>query len=107
MTILNYIDPFWFIMALGVGLLYTYVTAPPPEIIIKYPTPFNQHETTYTDKAGVCYKYNVKLSSCPQDENKVRARTLQIAEPVIPLPVPTGPSWTEQLLAAFKGTKAA
>ena len=106
MTILNYIDPFWFIMALGVGLLYTYVTAPPPEIIIKYPTPFNQHDTIYTDKAGVCYKYKVKLSSCPQNNDRIRSRKLQVAEPVLPLPVITGPSWKDHLLAAFKGTKA-
>jgi hypothetical protein len=103
MTILNYIDPFWFIMALGVGLLYTYVTVPPPEIIMKYPTPFNGKTVTYTDMAGVCYKYNVRRSSCPQDPSKIKAMPLHVAQPIVLPPVVDTPSWKDQILAAFKG----
>jgi hypothetical protein len=77
MTLFNYIDPFYFILAFGVGILYCYVTAPPREIIIKYPTPFNQKEVTYTDKAGVCYRYNVTPAACPQDTRKIKQMPLE------------------------------
>jgi len=100
MTILNYIDPFWFLMALGVGLLYTYVTAPPPEIIFKYPTPHNN--ITYTDIAGVCYKYKVSPATCPQDKRKIKAMPLQVSPPPLE-DAPAVPvlSWKDQLYSAF------
>ena len=77
MTFFNYIDPFYFIIAFGVGILYCYVITPPTEIIIKFPTPFNQKDITYTDKAGVCYKYNVSPAACPQDKKNIKAMSIQ------------------------------
>lgn len=65
MSLLDYIDPFVFLVALCVGLLYTYVSAPPQTVVIKYPTPFNAGKITYVDDAGVCYKYAVKETRCP------------------------------------------
>ena len=62
---LDYIDPFWFLMALCVGLLYTYILSPEPKVVVKYPTPLNAGKITYIDDAGVCYKYRVESSTCP------------------------------------------
>ena len=70
--LLDFIDPFYFLMALCVGLLYTYVTTPPPEVVIKYPTPHNAGKITYVDDAGVCYRYKVLSTSCPSDSLKIK-----------------------------------
>lgn len=68
----EFIDPFYFLIALCVGLLYTYISTPPPEIVVKYPTPFNAGQVTYVDDAGVCYKYKVQPTSCPANPAKIK-----------------------------------
>jgi len=65
-----FIDPFYFFIAFVVGLIYTFITKPKTEIITKYPTPHNT-DIKYIDDAGVCYKYKVKISSCPQDKTNI------------------------------------
>jgi hypothetical protein len=69
---LDYIDPFYFLIALCVGLFYTYITAPVPQIIIKYPTPFNAGKITYVDQNDVCYKYQIKKVTCPKDRSQIK-----------------------------------
>ena len=70
------IDPFYFLMALCVGLLYTYVSAPPQHVVVKYPTPYNAGKVTYVDDAGVCYKYKVRPMTCPSDPQKIKKMPL-------------------------------
>lgn len=72
MFLLDYIDPLYFLIALCLGLLYTYVSAPVPQVIIKYPTPFNAGKVTYVDQNDVCYKYQIKKVSCPNDKSKIK-----------------------------------
>jgi len=70
--ILDYIDPFAFFMALGIGLLYTYLTTPYPKIVYKFPTPYNAGKITYVDESNVCYKYKANKVQCPIDKSKIR-----------------------------------
>jgi hypothetical protein len=72
----EYIDPLYFLIALCVGLLYTYVSSPLPHVVVKYPTPHNAGKITYVDDAGVCYKYKVSPSSCPSDTHKIKKMPL-------------------------------
>jgi len=72
MFLLDYIDPLYFLIALCVGLLYTYISAPIPKIVIKYPTPFNAGKITYADQNGVCYKYSIQEVQCPSDLSKIK-----------------------------------
>jgi hypothetical protein len=67
----DYIDPFVFLLALFVGLAYTYVTTPPPRVIVKYPTPFNIKDTVYQDVNGVCYRYKIREVDCPRNRDQV------------------------------------
>jgi hypothetical protein len=68
----DYIDPYYFLIALCVGLLYTYVTAPVPKVVVKYPTPINAGKITYIDDAGVCYRYKIEPKECPSDPQKIK-----------------------------------
>ena len=77
MFLLDYIDPTVFLIALCVGLFYTYLTTPYPKIVVKYPTPYNAGKITYVDDANVCYKYSVKEVSCPADQSKIKELQLQ------------------------------
>lgn len=77
MTPLDYIDPLIFLISLCVGLFYTYITTPYPQIIIKYPTPFNAGKITYVDKNKVCYKYHIKKVACPQKTSQIKNYDIQ------------------------------
>jgi len=77
MFLLDYIDPFIFLVALCVGLFYTYLSTPYPKIVIKYPTPFNAGKVTYVDDADVCYKYSVREVDCPEDKSTIKELKLQ------------------------------
>ena len=55
--LLKFIEPFYFFMALGLGILFVYMFTPQMQVIYKYPTPENAGKITYIDKAQVCYKY--------------------------------------------------
>ena len=73
----HFFDPVYFFVALFVGLFYTYLTTPMPEIIIKYPTPENAGKIIYKDRADVCYKYKVKEVACPADQSKIKKLDIQ------------------------------
>ena len=63
-------DPFVFFVALFLGFLIVYIIKPTPDIIIKYPTPFNTKFITYKDKVGNCFKYTPKKVKCPNEPSK-------------------------------------
>ena len=69
MFILDKIDTFWFLTSLCVGLLLVYCTTPMPDVIIKYPTPFNSHKLVFKDDADNCYKFNTEEIQCPRQED--------------------------------------
>ena len=70
--ILKYIIPFYFFIALFIGLFIAYISTPVPDIIIKYPTPQNAGKIVYKDDSDVCYKYKVEEVSCPKDKSRVK-----------------------------------
>lgn len=78
--IFEYIEPIYFFIAFFIGMLITYVTAPIPKVIIKYPTPENAGKIIYRDNADVCYKYKAKEVNCPLDKSKIRDIELQYVD---------------------------
>lgn len=73
----EYIDPLIFLIAFCVGLLYVYITLPQPQVVIKYPTPFNAGIITYSDRNGVCYQYHIHQTDCPMDSSKIKTYKVQ------------------------------
>ena len=70
--ILKFIIPFYFFIALFIGLFIAYISTPAPDIIIKYPTPQNAGKIVYKDDSDVCYKYKAEEVSCPKDKSNVK-----------------------------------
>jgi len=58
------------------GVCLMIIITEEPEIVVKYPTPYNTKNITYVDKAGNCYQYDANKIVCPTD-NKV-IKTLPI-----------------------------
>jgi hypothetical protein len=55
---------FAFIIAFAIGILFVYLSAPKPKIIIKYPTPYNVDKIVYKNENDICYKYKLEEIKC-------------------------------------------
>lgn len=77
--ITKYIDPFYFISALAVGLLLCYLIAPTPEVIIKYPTPDTADDLIYKDDSDNCYKFESTEVECPANVSKIHKIPVQVS----------------------------
>ena len=53
-----------FIISLSIGLLFVYLSTPPPTVIYVYPTPENINKVEYKDKADNCYQFKSTEVSC-------------------------------------------
>ena len=63
------IDPFVFFIAFAVGMFFSYIHKPTPQIVYKMPTPDNAGKIIYKDKDGTCYKYKAYQVGC-SDKSK-------------------------------------
>ena len=63
------IDLFIFTMSFFIGIYFVYITAPKPNVIIKYPTLKNVNKLKYIDNDNRCYKFAPKEIDCPKKNN--------------------------------------
>jgi hypothetical protein len=61
-----------FLLAFAVGLLVCYIMTPAPEVVVKFPSPYNAGKVVYKDKAGACFMYKADKSTCPRDQGQVK-----------------------------------
>ncbi len=74
---LTKLNPFVFVSAFAVGMLFIYVTTPAPEVVIKYPTPWNAGNIIYKhETADTCFVYNASKTSCPDDTSLIRPQPI-------------------------------
>jgi len=66
------IRPLYFFLAFAIGILYCYIVSPKPQLIMKFPSPYNAGKITYTDKADNCYKYKADKVDCPTDPSVIK-----------------------------------
>ena len=66
-----------FLVSLSIGLLFAYLSSPPPTIIHVYPTPENVDKMEYIDKANNCFKYSASEVKCPADRSKIKTVPVQ------------------------------
>ena len=70
MKLLDYISPLWFVLSLCFGIFLTYISTPPPNVVIKYPTPDNVDKNVYRDVTDTCYKYIKEEVNCDKNDIK-------------------------------------
>ena len=58
-----------FIISLSIGLLFVYLSTPPPTVIYVYPTPDNIDKVEYKDKADNCYQFKSTEVSCMSQQD--------------------------------------
>lgn len=77
---LKFIEPIYFFISLFIGIFFIYISSPPPNIIIKYPTPENTNNLIYKDDADTCYKYIANEIQCPSDTSNIKIINPQYLE---------------------------
>lgn len=65
----KYINFEVFFISFCIGLFFAYIITPEPEIIIKYPNPYQ--EQTFKTQTGTCVKYKAEKTECPADGNYI------------------------------------
>jgi hypothetical protein len=70
------INPFYFFISLGVGLLFVYILAPKPEVVVKFPSPYNAGKINYRDKHDNCYVIEAESVACPLDKKLIKPQPL-------------------------------
>ena len=72
MLLLGRIQPLWFFLAFGIGLLICYILTPSPEVVVKFPSPYNAGNVVYRDKADTCFTYSANEVACPRDKSTIK-----------------------------------
>jgi len=60
----KYLSLKYFFVSFCIGMFMVYILTPLPEIIIKYPTPYNSGKIVYKDSADICYVYDKRQVNC-------------------------------------------
>jgi len=76
-TLFKMLNTTAFFVALCIGLLFCYITNPPPQIIMKYP---QEDQKIYTRPDGSKYRLVLKKIDCPKDYVKVEEMREKIME---------------------------
>lgn len=71
------LHPLSFFLAFAFGLFLCYISQPQPEIIVKFPSPYNAGQVTYKDKAQNCFKFKAEKSTCPTDKALIKPQPLE------------------------------
>ena len=86
------INVFYFVLAFAIGMCIVYITTPPPQVILKFPSPYNAGNVVYSDRADNCYKYKAEDVSCPKDKTLIKPQPIledfMIPKPLHPPPPP-------------------
>ena len=76
MKLLGRLRPLYFFGAFAVGLLFCYLVTPAPEVVVKFPSPYNAGDVIYRDRAQTCFKFDADRVSCPRDRSLIRPQPL-------------------------------
>jgi len=73
---LKMIRPLYFFIAFAIGLFLVYIFSPAPNVVVKFPSPYNAGNIIYKDKHDSCYKYEAESVSCPVDKSRIKPQPL-------------------------------
>jgi hypothetical protein len=74
--LLNIIKPFYFFISFAIGILFVYLLTPKPEIVYKFPSPYNSGSVVYKDKNDTCYIYKATREECPLDSSLIKQQPI-------------------------------
>ena len=76
MTLLGLLNAPAFIGSFIIGVIICYFSNPPPDVVVKFPTPHSAGKIMYRDASDSCFKYRAEKHACPLDKSKVREQPI-------------------------------
>jgi hypothetical protein len=75
----------WMVGAFAVGILFTYLLAPAPRVVVKFPSPYNAGKVLYRTEDDSCFMYRADAMKCPAggssgDEATVKPQPLLLED---------------------------
>lgn len=70
------LHPLSFFISFSIGLFFCYILTPPPEVVLKFPSPYNAGKVVYKDKADTCYKYKAEKVNCPLNKALIKPQPI-------------------------------
>lgn len=67
-----------FLLALGLGLLFVFLSESEQEVVHVYPTPYNLEKIEYRDTVGNCFDFSADKLQCPDDKTLIKTIPIQI-----------------------------
>lgn len=77
-SVLKRINLLFFFMSFAIGLLFVYIFTPPPQVVIKFPTPYNSGQVVYKDKNDGCFLYKAEKVTCPYDKTLIKPQPIEV-----------------------------
>ena len=69
----------YFIAAFLVGILSCHLLSPAPDVVVKFPSPYNAGSVIYKhDENDGCFKYDANMVECPIDKSLIRPQPLRV-----------------------------
>ena len=65
-------DIYGLLIGFLIGISIMTLITDKPEIVVKYPTPYNTKNITYVDNTGNCYQYKANEIVCPIDNTIIK-----------------------------------
>ena len=62
----------YFLAAFLIGLVICRLMEPEPDVVVKFPSPFNAGTITYRGDHGECYKYDADAVECPLEKSRIK-----------------------------------
>jgi hypothetical protein len=59
------------VISFAIGIFFVYISTPSPQVILKFPSPYNTGKITYKDSSDNCYKYEHKKVDCKTSSNVI------------------------------------
>lgn len=73
---LSKIHPIYFIISFAIGLLYCYIAHPKPDVVVKFPSPYNAGQVLYKNDDDTCYRYKADKVACPLDKSLIKPQPI-------------------------------
>lgn len=70
------INPYYFFISFVLGMFFVYILAPSPQVIMKFPTPYNAGKVMYKDKNDTCYVFKAEIKECPMDKSLIKSQPI-------------------------------
>ena len=55
------------IISFSIGMLYVYISSPAPNVVMKFPSPYNAGKIIYKNKLDESYTYDYDRVECDQN----------------------------------------